>query len=186
MLKKTIQFEDLDGNPVTKDFYFHLSIDDLTDWEASKPGGVEKYLSEILEAGNRPEILAMFKELIGRSVGERSEDNTSFIKNDQIRQRFMGSDAYSVMLLEMFADGDAAIEFFNGVMPKKLKAQIDAMAASGKLELSEVPAKPKTLDDYSMTQLANMPYAAFDQLMRQAPPGSLSKEHLQLAFQRRP
>lgn len=187
MLKKTIKFDDLDGVEVQDDYYFHMSIDDLAAWNDTREGGMEKYLSETLAAGKTMELFDIFRGLIASSVGVKSEDNRSFIKNKTITEHFVGSEAYSSLVLELITDttGAKAIEFFNGVMPRKLQEQVKALGA-GKLELPETPPKPKTLDDYTMTELTNMPYDEFDRLLRSAQKGSLSKEHLQLAFQRRP
>ncbi len=40
MLKKTITYEDFDGNQVTEDHFFHLSKADLVEMEVSQKGGM--------------------------------------------------------------------------------------------------------------------------------------------------
>ena len=52
MLKKTITFEDLDGNLVTDDFYFHLSKAEIAEIAAASDD-VRSFL-DFIERGERP------------------------------------------------------------------------------------------------------------------------------------
>lgn len=189
MLKKTIKFQDLEGKEVVEDFYFHMSIDDLASLDASYEGGFEKHLNEAMSRENVGELFGIFRDLIARAVGVRTANLRAFIKPKEFTAEFIGSDAYSVLLLDLLSNPTAAeaVEFFNGIMPAKLQEQIKQLG-KGKVDLpiSDAPQKPRTLDDYTMTELTNMPYEEFDRLLRSVPKGSLSKDHLQLAFQRRP
>jgi hypothetical protein len=184
MFKRELTFDDLEGNPITKEFYFHLSFSDLTEW-ATTEEGVDKHLEKVVSSGNQLEILNAFKELIAKSVGEKNVDGITFDKTPEITRRFMQSDAYSALIIELISDANAAAEFVNGIMPSKFQEKLKAIT-SDRLEQSEVKDKVMTIDDFTMTQLTNMPYDQFRALMDAANPGSLSKEHLILAFQRKP
>ena len=120
MLKRTITFEDLDGNELTEDFWFGLSKAELAELELSKHGGLNEYLRTIVEAQDGDAVMRTFREIIAKSVGRRSEDNRRFIKNEDIVNDFMQTDAYSVLFVELVTDAQKAAEFVNGVVPRDL------------------------------------------------------------------
>lgn len=139
MLKKSITFLDLDGNPVVEDFYFNLSKAELAELELSKEDGLTEYLTKLTKSTNGPEIIAMFKNIITLTVGRRSEDGRRFIKNKEITDEFLQSDAYSEFFMELISDPEASTAFIKGVMPKDLVEKMDAGATvSDTLNLPEV------------------------------------------------
>lgn len=120
MLKKTITYEDYDGNTRTEDFYFNLSKAELIEIEASTPGGVAAKLEKISMDKNGSEIIKTFKDIILKSYGVKSEDGKRFIKSDEISKSFEETEAYSELFYELAVDADKAAAFINGIMPKKL------------------------------------------------------------------
>jgi hypothetical protein len=126
MLKKTITFEDLDGNTVTEDFYFHLSKADLVELEVTADGNsMELMVQRIAKANDGRGIIDTFKKIILMSVGERSEDGRRFIKTQEIRDAFEQSEAYSELFLELATNAQAGIDFISGVVPKSLGGKLD-------------------------------------------------------------
>lgn len=140
MLKKTITFKDLDGNDVTEDFYFNLSKAELAELELSRQGGLTAYLATLTkDSTNGPEIIETFKTLITMTVGRRSEDGRRFIKNQEITDEFLQSDAYSEFFMELITDPDASETFARGIMPKDLMDKVDAGATvADTLSLPEI------------------------------------------------
>lgn len=186
MFKKEVKYTGFDDEEVTETLYFNLTVAEI--FEIGNIGeDAQDYLRRISASQDKAEIMSAFKTILGKAYGRRLPDNT-FDKRDEWTRSFFASEAYSQILFEFFTDGGKAAEFMAAIMPQQVRDQVKAALSSGKLELPETPAppKPKTLDDYSMTELTNMPYDEFDRLLRAAPKGSLTKEHLQLAFQRRP
>lgn len=120
MLKKTITYEDYDGNTRTEDFYFNLSKAELIEIEASVPGGVAAKLEKISKDKNGTEIIKTFKDIILKSYGVKSEDGKRFIKSEEISKAFEETEAYSELFYELAIDADKAAAFINGIMPKKL------------------------------------------------------------------
>lgn len=120
MLKKTITYEDYDGNTHTEDFYFNLSKAELIEIEASVPGGVAAKLEKIAKDKNGTEIINTFKDIILKSYGIKSEDGKRFIKSEEISKAFEETEAYSELFYELAVDADKAAAFINGIMPKKL------------------------------------------------------------------
>lgn len=129
MLKKTITYKDLDDNDVTEDFYFNLNKAELAEMALAGTskggGGFEEYLKKIIAANDGRQIMDMFKEIIAMSVGKRSATGKSFVKNPEIRDEFMGSEAYSILFMELVTDTSKAIEFIRNLVPADIAAQAD-------------------------------------------------------------
>jgi hypothetical protein len=136
LLKKTITYEDFNGEEQTEDFYFHLSKADLVELEMSKKGGLEEWLKRVIASKDGKAIMEEFKNLIMMSVGQRSEDGKQFRKDVQLRHNFRDSPAYDVLFMELITDADKAAEFVNGIIPRNLEAQ-----------LAKVPKPARTLND---------------------------------------
>lgn len=124
MLKKTIEYTDFNGDKQSEDFYFHLSKAELVELETGGEGGS---LHDELEAmtknqdGNK--IIQTMKKLILASYGKRSEDGRRFIKNQEIRDEFESSEAYSVFFMDLLTNAEAAAKFTTGVIPPELAAE---------------------------------------------------------------
>lgn len=162
MIKKTLKFEDLDGNPVEKDYYFHLTKAEVAEMQLSTADGLAENLRAIVATKDGALIMATFKKLILDTVGVRSEDGLSFLKSAEIRQAFEFSEAYSALFMEMVTQPDAALEFIKGVMPKDLLAKADLselekLAAEAKIPEEKsglvVEVARKEIGDMSMEEL---------------------------------
>lgn len=117
MLKKTITYEDFNGETVSEDFFFHLSKAELVELELSHEGGLSESLKRIVDAEDGKGIIAEFKNIILTAYGKRSDDGRRFVKNQQLREEFESTEAYSALFMELVTNTDAAIEFINGVIP---------------------------------------------------------------------
>lgn len=118
MFKKQITYTNLNEETVTEDFYFNLTKAELMELEMSKEGGFSNYLNRVVKEANPTELVKIFKDLIIRSYGIKSENGKSFIKNDKIREEFLASDAYSELFMELVSDQKAGELFFNSIVPK--------------------------------------------------------------------
>lgn len=150
MLKKTITFKDLDGNELTEDFYFALTEAEVAELELRYDGlanRLEKMTAPPIDGGL---VMDTFKDMIARSVGKRHMDNVQFIKNDEVRGRFMQSDAYTRFFMELVTDADAGAKFVNGIMP----AIVQEKLAQGK-PLTDVPL-PEKEETQTVTEAASM------------------------------
>lgn len=119
MLKKTIKYKDLDGNEVEDDFYFNLTRAEILELELKRKGGLEAYMNELVAAEEGGQIIGIFKEVIEFSIGRRSGDGKRFIKNQEIRDEFFQSDAYSSMLWQFLEDPseEMGAAFIRGIVP---------------------------------------------------------------------
>lgn len=119
MLKKLIKYTDFNGVEREEEFYFNLTKGELVEMEFSKHGGFETYIRKIASTTDTPELMKFFKDLILSSYGEKSSDGRRFVKNQELRDSFEQSAAYSELLTEMLIspNANAAIEFVNGILP---------------------------------------------------------------------
>ena len=124
MLKKTITFTDYDGNERTEDFYFNLNQTELFRMEASTTGGMEKMLEKIVSTQDTQKIVELFEKIILMAYGEKSADGKRFIKSPELSEAFKQTEAYDQLFMEMLTDGDAALNFINGILPKNLAAEV--------------------------------------------------------------
>lgn len=131
MLKKKIRYEDLDGNPIEETFYFHMSPIDIAEFEGEYGGDLADQMRRIAGTSDTKQVMPMFRDMVGRTVGRKSDDNKRFIKTPEIRDEFMQSDAYSALLIEFLKDPQSALEFMIGILPASLgKAAGPQMAAT--------------------------------------------------------
>ena len=124
MYKETIKYTDYDNNEREEDFYFNLNKAELTEMQMSTEGGLEKRIQKIVSSQNGKEIMALFKEIILKAYGVKSDDGKRFIKNQEVRDEFEQSEAYSELFMKLVTDADAAQKFINGIIPKDIANQI--------------------------------------------------------------
>lgn len=117
MLKQTMTFKDYDGNTRTEDFYFNLNQAEVTEMELSVDGGLTQMIKRIVAARDGKRIIETFKDLILKSYGEKSPDGKRFIKNQELRDAFSQTEAYSQLFMKLAMDADAAAVFVNGIIP---------------------------------------------------------------------
>lgn len=118
MYKKTITYEDFNGNTRTEDFYFNLTRSELIKLEVGRDGGLDTYLQKIVDAKDAPEIMDAFENIILSSYGVKSDDGRTFKKSKEISADFANTNAYDKLYTELCTDSDAAAAFVNGIMPK--------------------------------------------------------------------
>lgn len=124
MLKKTINYTNYNGEQKTKECYFNLTKAEIAEMELEIPGGMAANLKQITEAKDTPSLVKIFKNLILRSYGVKSSDGERFIKNQQVREEFEQSEAYSELFMELATNADSAAEFVNGIIPADLANKV--------------------------------------------------------------
>lgn len=117
MLKKNITYTDYNGVERTEEFHFNLNQAEIAEMELGKQGGLSTHIQNIVAAENTAEIITIFKEIILKAYGQKSEDGRRFIKNDKIREEFQQTEAYSVLFMELATDANAAADFMNSIVP---------------------------------------------------------------------
>jgi len=151
MLKKTIEFKDLEGNSHTRDFYFHIKKDVLIEQELVHEGGFREHLNNIIQSGKGRVIMDTFKEIIAMSVGEKSEDGLSFLQSKERSEWFMGTDAYTEFFMELVTDAEGASKFINAIMPSDVEEAAAKMEA--RLKRSGLDMTPDVTQDAATKNL---------------------------------
>ena len=124
MFKKTVTYEDYKGNTRTEDFYFNLNKAELVELELSTNGGLTVMMDRIIAAQDNATLFKIFKDLVSKSYGVLSDDGRKFVKNQEVLDDFMQTEAYSIIFSELATNEEAAAEFFNNVIPQNLAKEL--------------------------------------------------------------
>ena len=128
MIKKTIAYTDYNGVERKEDFYFNLTKAEVMELEMSTKGGLAEMIQRIVAAQDQPAIIKIFKELIIKAYGVKSPDGKKFIKNQEVVDDFVQTEAFSELFMELATDADAAAKFVNGIVPANLAEQAKQIA----------------------------------------------------------
>lgn len=121
MYKITETYTDYDDNQRIEDFYFNYSEAELTDLQFSVSGGLAGMIDKIIKTNDMPKLVELFRELIQKAYGEKSNDGRRFMKSSELTKEFTETVAYSQIYMRLATDSKAAQEFINKVVPKSMK-----------------------------------------------------------------
>jgi hypothetical protein len=170
MLKKQITYKDLDDVEQTEEWYFALNKAEIAEMELSEQGGLVNHLQTLVKSENGRAMIEVLKDVILRTVGERSADGKRFVKTEDIRDNFLHGGAYPELFMELASDPQAAADFFNNVIPKDLAEKVAADEAEKA--------------NHTALELLEMDQRDFDKIAG-TDIQKMSKEHLMVAFQRK-
>ena len=124
MIKKPVTYTDYNGVERTENFYFNLSEAEVMEMEMSTEGGMAESIQKVVDAKDAPAIIRVFKDLVLKAYGVKSDDGRRFMKTKADGTRyaddFKETEAYSQIFMELATDADAAAKFVNGIVPAKL------------------------------------------------------------------
>lgn len=144
MFKKTMTFDDLEGNEVTQTFYFNYNkkeVAELLEFKQleEKLNVLTKPIEEtgLTQQENNQQAYDIFQDLILDAYGEKGADNVTFVKNPQLREYFRNHVAFVELIFEFLAKPALAAEFIENCLPAKLVARAkEEMQAEAKGQLS--------------------------------------------------
>jgi hypothetical protein len=165
-VKKEITFEDLDGNEVTEEWYFRLEEADVVDMDLAHEKDPAAYLKKIVEDHDSRALLALWKELLFRSVGKR--EGSLLVKRPEYVDEFMYGGAYNKFFQELITSEDIGAEFFTSILPQRIQERV----------------KEEQNRTYTKDELLAMSDEEFDAIAG-TDTKNMSQEHFQIAFQRR-
>lgn len=122
MITKTISYTDYNGVERTEKFYFNLTEAELLEMELSTSGGLSETITKIVDSKDVSTLIRIFKDLILKAYGVKSDDGRRLIKNGSVRDEFSQTEAYSKLFMELAFDADKAAEFVNGITPNKVQS----------------------------------------------------------------
>lgn len=138
MLKKTIEFEDYDGNMRKEDHYFNLNKAEVIKWLTTTGDyTLDKVLDRLSTERNGKKIMEIFEGIIHLSYGKKSLDGRKFEKTDEIWNDFYQTEAYSVLFTELVTDARKAAEFVNRIIPKSLSDEVEKIIKENPQALPE-------------------------------------------------
>lgn len=127
MITKTIKYTDYNGVEREEKYLFNLSKAELMEMELGTTGGLAETIQNIIEAQDVPKIQELFKKLLLKSYGVKSDDGKKFLKVDKdgtpLSIEFSQSAAFSELYMELATDAEKATEFVKGIVPADLEAQ---------------------------------------------------------------
>lgn len=126
MITKTITYTDYNGQERTEKFHFNLNKAEIMEMELSETGGLAEKIQKIVDAQDSKEIIKLFKDIVLKAYGEKSDDGKRFIKSEELSNAFSQTEAYSILFMELATDADAAAKFVNGIIPSDVAAQVEA------------------------------------------------------------
>lgn len=118
MLKKTITYTDYDGLERTEEFRFNLTKAELVDMELTTAGTFSETMKRIIAEKDIIRIAKLFKELLLKSYGVKSDDGKRFVKSKELSEAFSQTEAYSDLYIELLSNPEEAAKFFAEVAPK--------------------------------------------------------------------
>lgn len=117
MFKHNIKYTDYNGVERNEQFYFNFSKAELMEMELSTQAGFEEMIRMMIATNDNAKIVQLFKDLILKSYGIKSEDGKRFLKSKELRDQFEQSEAYSEFFMAMLANEDGLqTKFINGVI----------------------------------------------------------------------
>lgn len=125
MFGRTFSYTDYNGNPRKDTWYFNLTKAELMKMELGAWGGLDALLKRLIREEKPEKIVDMFEKIILGAIGEKSPDGRRFIKNEQIRQDFYQTQAYSDLFFELVTDPEKLTAFLKGAIPEDLAKKID-------------------------------------------------------------
>ena len=140
MVKKTVTFNDFEGNEITKDFYFNLTKAEVRELDRRIPSGLENLIETIKQEKDVSRMVDLLNILILESYGEKAEDGR-FVKEDSRGRRlssyFKVSEAWDVLFMNLIENENELNEFLIGIVPKDVAEKATAYMNEEKQTLEE-------------------------------------------------
>ena len=133
MFKKTMTFDDLEGNEVSQTFYFNYTKKEVMELLEFKQleAKIAHLTTPTSESGlSEPENAKMaydiFQELILDAYGEKGADNVTFVKNERTREYLKNHVAFVEIIFEFLENPELAAQFIENCLPAKIVAKAKA------------------------------------------------------------
>lgn len=140
MILQRINYVDLNGDTQEEIHYFHLSKAEIIELEMTKDGSLSAIMKTMIEKQDATEILPFIKLVVSKAYGTRSVDGKNFIKDPQVTNNFLTSEAFAEFFVGLMQNPERASEFFEGLAPKSL---VEQGRESEKATASRPPKAPQ-------------------------------------------
>lgn len=197
MLTQNIEFEDIHGEDVKRDFYFNITKLEAIELEIQFDGGLEGHMKKLQATQDGPTAYNLFKDIVLSAYGKPTDDG-GFTKKDALgnplRHQFEASPALSELIVGFLQNPEKGAAFIEGCLPQKLvkQAQEEAKKRKETPAVAELPtAAPQLADeperkfeDYSREDLLQMSDEAFSALVP-SKALDMTPQQLQIAMERK-
>lgn len=137
MFTRTFHCTDFEGKPYDVTYDFHLSKADILKINFNDLHGLDALLKKLIDTHNGKEIMALVDTIIMTAVGKETLDHKRFVQNDEIREEFRSSEAYSQLFEEMVLDASKSSEFLVNCLPASIRKEMAEKEAQEKAEKQE-------------------------------------------------
>lgn len=133
MIKKTVSYEDFDGNNRTEELYFNLTKFEATEFALDLPDAItEEVKNDRIDPNNMQAItnivqklggkgiIDFIRKLVLKSYGKKSDDGRRFEKSEKLSEEFSQTMAFDTLMMELLTNDDEASKFINGIIPKDM------------------------------------------------------------------
>lgn len=142
MFEREFVCEGINGKEYKEAWCFYLSKADMVEINYSTYFGLDEMMKRLIDSHNGKEIMGLVRTIILKSVGRPSADGRRFIRNDEIRNEFESSDAYSQLFTELVTTPDKLLDFIASALPVEMGAKLRETAAEKEPELLNKTANP--------------------------------------------
>ena len=120
----TSTYTDFNGIERKETCHFNLTKAEIMEMELTTTGGLAEMIQKVVDTKDTPSIIKIFKELIIKAYGEKSEDGRRFVKSKELSEAFSQTPIYSELFMLLATDADAAAKFINEIIPADVAAKI--------------------------------------------------------------
>lgn len=126
MFKKTVTYEDYNGESRTEDFYFNLTKVECMEIEFgyAKNESLSDAIQTLVATKDIGTVIKTLKHILLQAYGVKSQDGKRFIKNQELRDSFEQSPAFEQIYWELVTDSDKAAELIAGIVPSDVRNQL--------------------------------------------------------------
>lgn len=147
MFSREFEYTGYDGQPKKDTYWFNLTEAELYEIDLSSIRGFTGEMTKLLKEERTKEIVDSFKAVILGAVGNVSADGRKFIKNEEIKEDFYRSKAYSQLFVELVSSGEKLAAFLKAAIPEEIRQ---------KMEENE-KKEPKAAEQGKITELPVLP-----------------------------
>lgn len=115
MFKQNITYVDFNGVERKEDFYFHLSLPEVSRLEAEIGRSMEDHVKDLVANQDLKALIDFLEKMILNSYGRKTSDGKSFLKSKELRTEFEYSQAYAELFEMLLTNPELAKKFGEGV-----------------------------------------------------------------------
>lgn len=140
MIKKVVTYTDYNGVERTETCYFNITKSEAMEMQFESGGNLADILQKMVDEKDQVKLGRMFKDVILKTYGIKSDDGKRFQKSEEISKIFEQTPAYDEIYMDLLSNEDHAVAFIKGILPADVAKEI-AKEEEIKKALPEEPAQ---------------------------------------------